>query len=161
MEQRLKQRLVGAAVLVLLAIIFLPMLFEDALEQDRIFDAQPPTFPKQEFEARLRQMQETTAEAGKQALARFKSLPNVPVPSAWAVQAGSFAQAENATLMRDQLRQAGFPAFVEEASGSSKKSLYRVLVGPALEKDKALQWQAELQKTPGLSSFVVSHSLGN
>ncbi len=160
MEQQLKQRIVGAIVLVLLAVIFLPMLFEDALQHDRIFETKAPPFPKRDFEARLRQMQETTLAAGKRAMAEVSPRPSVPIPSAWVVQVGSFSLADNAKLMAEQLRQAGFPAFIDDVPGGAKKNLFRVLVGPALKKGRALQWKAELQKRLGLSGFVIAHAVG-
>ncbi len=160
MEQQLKQRIVGAIVLVLLAVIFLPMLFEDALQHDRIFETKAPPFPKREFEARLRQMQEATLAAGKRAMAQVSPEPSVPIPSAWVVQVGSFSLAGNAKQMVKQLRQAGFPAFIDDAQGASKKNLFRVLIGPALKKGKAKQWKEELQDKLGLSGFVIAHPVG-
>lgn len=156
MESRLKQRLVGAIVVTLLGVIFLPMIFEDALEHDRIFENDPPPFPTRAFESGIAEMQSEVTEASKGELGKIAARPSVPVASAWALQVGSFAQVDNAKLLRDKLRKAGFPAFVE-AGENQQDRLFRVLVGPTLTKDQAVGWQKELQEKLNLDGYVVNH----
>ncbi|MFN3918764.1 MAG: SPOR domain-containing protein [Methylohalobius sp.] len=87
MDIRLKRRLVGAAVLMLLAVIFLPVLFEKGLQDEVNFDL--PTEP-------------------------FVPLQE-PLPSAWVIDLGSFTDQQSAKILQGRLREAGFAAFVDKA----------------------------------------------
>jgi DedD protein len=61
METRLKQRLVGAAVLVILAVIFIPMLLNTSMEQRQVMGkndippqpADMPSAPTEDFSSRI------------------------------------------------------------------------------------------------------------
>lgn len=54
MERRLKERLIGAAVLVLLAVIFIPMLLNDTTQYNsEITGSNIPERPKDEFSSRI------------------------------------------------------------------------------------------------------------
>lgn len=54
----------------------------------------------------------------------------------WVVQVGSFSQKPNAVTLRDRLREAGFTTFMEPAEIQGR-TLYRVRVGPELERSEA------------------------
>ncbi len=56
--------------------------------------------------------------------------------SAWVVQVGSFSKLENAKKVEQDLQKGGFPAFVENVELNGKV-LYRVLVGPEVDKKRA------------------------
>jgi DedD protein len=60
----------------------------------------------------------------------------------WFVQIGSFAQAANAQRVAQALRDKGFAVIVLPPAGS--KALLRVRVGPARDRDAALQLQQRL-----------------
>ncbi|GAB4353158.1 MAG: hypothetical protein Kow0060_03390 [Methylohalobius crimeensis] len=139
MDLRLKRRLVGAAVLVLLAVIFLPMMFEDALRDESDFSPPLTELPLAE-EPSLPQV----------------STSQVPLPADWAVQVGSFSQADNADSLQNRLRQAGFAAFIEKVK-AEEGVMYRVRVGPYLDKDKAEAMAAEIKQRLALDGFVVPH----
>lgn len=54
MERRLKERLIGAAVLVMLAVIFIPMILDNSVETDTsISGSNIPERPKSEFSSRV------------------------------------------------------------------------------------------------------------
>ena len=68
MERRLKERLIGAAVLVLLAVIFIPMLLNDTTEYNsEITSTNIPSRPEDEFSSRVVPLNHTPPEQ-KQAL---------------------------------------------------------------------------------------------
>ena len=75
---------------------------------------------------------------------------------AWAVQVGSFSNSDNALKMRDKLRQAGFPRFVEEVKVSGKAT-YRVRVGPTLERGDAEAMMDKLAASQQLKGIVLRH----
>lgn len=53
MEQKLKERLVGAAVLVAIAVIFIPIILNDAPETDSISGTNIPEKPETNFNSRI------------------------------------------------------------------------------------------------------------
>ncbi|MFT7458394.1 MAG: DedD protein, partial [Planctomycetota bacterium] len=60
MERRLKERLIGAAVLVMLAVIFIPMILDDSSETDvTITETNIPTRPGDDFNSRIVPLQES------------------------------------------------------------------------------------------------------
>lgn len=64
MEEGLKQRLVGAAVLVLLAVIFVPMLLESDPEPEEVgFDLGTPSSPDSGFSSRIIPLEEPSEAA--------------------------------------------------------------------------------------------------
>lgn len=65
--------------------------------------------------------------------------------TAWIIQLGSFSSEQNALALRDQLRAKGYTAFVEKIkSGGSQ--LFRVRVGPELERARADALRDKLEK---------------
>ncbi|BCX83004.1 DedD protein [Methylomarinovum caldicuralii] len=141
MDLQLKRRLVGGAVLVFLAVIFLPMLFEDGLRSPSPFD---------------RTMPEPPAPGEAPARIVVPDRPHLPLSSGWAVQVGSFSSAANADALVARLRQAGFPAYVARLDRAGE-SLYRVRVGPVLRREEAETLARRLRERFGLKGFVVSH----
>lgn len=67
----------------------------------------------------------------------------------WVVQVGSFSVQTNAYRLRDQLREAGYAAFVQ-AFKHNDRALYRVKVGPELRKAAA-----EQQKESIMAGFDI------
>jgi len=63
-----------------------------------------------------------------------------PELSRWTIQAGTFSKKENAVSLMETLRKQGLPVTVEATRGG----LYRLKVGPALEKKRALEMKAKL-----------------
>jgi len=74
--------------------------------------------------------------------------------SAWAIQLGSFSQAENAIGLRDRLRQQGYTAFVQSAA-SDEGTVTRVFVGPEIRRDRAEAARQRLQSELDLNAIVV------
>lgn len=79
-------------------------------------------------------------------------VPAAPAPSkdrmnitAWIIQLGSFSSEQNALALRDQLRAKGYTAFVEKIK-SGDSQLFRVRVGPELERARADALRDKLEK---------------
>ena len=79
--------------------------------------------------------------------------------SAWAVQLGSFSNAQNAITLRDKLRAQGYTAFVESAPGGGT-SMTRVYVGPELVRSRAVQVLEKLRTETRLKGIVVRYPSG-
>jgi len=172
MDERLKQRLVGAAVLVLAAVIFVPMLLDqgdgDPQQPARIIPEPRPAFspPSLPEDASARSVpldsNRTAAVPAPAAPAvekppaktAKKLAPVAPaatsVKSGFAVQVGSFAKASNARGLRDKLVARGYTAFVK-GSGS----VTRVYVGPQSSRAKADKMLKKLLAELQLKGIVV------
>ena len=197
MEQRVKQRLVGAIILIALGVIFIPMLLKGPVEGDRagipveipppsqvravpnIPDADTLNAPSRGQQLAERPRPEPVAR-GKPAVASRPSSAPVDEPdsssaaseaavpagdatvndaaqastSAWAVQTGSFQDRGNARALRQELRESGFSAYIEQTRYRNKP-LYRVRVGPVVGRGKAEQLAARLHEERGIKGLVV------
>lgn len=168
MQLKLKQRLVGATVFSALAVIFLPMFFDPTVNSPDRNDFSIPEFPT-DFEQNALPIpnQFSTTEKTLERLPEIKSAidlgrdvkrPNKAgrSPTAWVVQAGSFKQEANANAIRDKLRKSGYPAFVETVDGQSTP-LFRVRIGPELDRERAERQLAKLEETFAIKGMVVSY----
>jgi cell division septation protein DedD len=154
MEPALKQRLIGAAVLVALAVIFLPMLIKGPAPESGASDVPLtlPDAPKGQFETRelpLVAPGETPkgGAVGMDASADGAALPTVDTsatttpaataamqPAAtgggdYAVSFGSYASAADAQRVVKALQNAQLPGY-QEAVDNGGRTLYRVRIGP-------------------------------
>ncbi len=184
-KSRLKQRIVGAIVLVALAVIFIPMILDGGRDELPIFTTNIP--PQPEAMKPLQDMQlPKTAEpppAVVSPMARIpidehspKELPASPPtplpdtksevsdakpatgeePKAWVVQVGSFGNRENALRMRDKLRDKHFAVFVERVT-TKEGDVFRVRVGPEIRKTTAETMRDKLKRELKLDGVVMGH----
>ncbi len=75
---------------------------------------------------------------------------------AWVVQLASLSRESNAVVLRDRLRRAGFKAFVERVRVNGKP-VFRVRVGPELDRDRAEALRRRLQQTRNLHGIVLTY----
>ncbi len=157
MEPALKQRLIGATVLVALAVIFLPMLIKGPAPESGASDVplKLPDAPQGEFETRelplvtpgqapqggavgmdagdADRLPTVDTTNGATAAASPTDTTPAPVGTAggdFAVSFGSYASAADADRVVKALASAQLPAFQEAAPGSAGRTLYRVRIGP-------------------------------
>ena len=168
MDTKLKQRLIGGAVLIALAVIFLPMLVHGPAPDSGVGDVSTrvPDAPAGKFETRELQLgpaagqtalpapaasavapAEPSAaanEAAADAPARAAAVPADPDVAAgqWAVSFGAYASTRDADAVLSRLRQAGLEGFKEEAQLNGRQA-WRVRVGPY--PDRALAEAGRLQ----------------
>lgn len=181
-KERIKQRLVGAVVLVALGVIFIPMILSGDRE-----DAMPPfgsNIPEQPRElTRLKKMEmppapsepevpppsavpideHTPADSEPEVAAKAPDAEPDPgesaaadTPPAWVVQVASFSNRNNALSLRKQLQDKQFNAFVEKVATDSG-TLYRVRVGPQARREVAEQQQQRIAKAFDLEGVVMRH----
>lgn len=212
MEHTVKQRVVGAVVLVALAVIFIPVFLEGPEEQGAPRDLELPQEMEDLREGRIEPLEplelppetvttvviegsgEKTSEAGaveepapmepQPAVKPEAPEPAAPVAdsgpdaapeaepepspaaaaapseaapkSGWAVQVGAFGSQDNAIALRDRLRKAGFTAYVEKAQLASG-TLYRVRIGPEIERADADALLEKLTRETGVKGKVMPH----
>ena len=155
MEPALKQRLIGAAVLVAVAVIFLPMLIKGPAPESGVSDISLdlPGAPKSGFETRELPLVTPAGRGGASVTgtdlppANPDALPTVDTRAArddpsvtgmapagvaagnYAVGFGSYASQSDAQRVVDALRAAGLPGY-QEAVTSKGRNLHRVRIGP-------------------------------
>ena len=176
MDERLKRRLVGAAVLVLAAVVFVPMLLDQGggapQQSPRMVPSPPPrivpTQPPDDADARVVPLNRNPpvaapvpaeaappkpAPAEDKPAARTTTAPAPGAPSGFAVQLGSFSKADNARGLRDKLVARGYKAFVK-----SSGSVSRVYVGPQRNRAEAEKMLKKLRTDTKLKGIVVNFS---
>ena len=148
MEPALKQRLIGAAVLVAIAVIFLPMLIKGPAPESGISDVplDIPDTPQGQFETRELPLVTPSAHAGGSVTGMEPEpveggLPTVdtragsgmfPAATAgggYAVSFGSYATAADAQRVVDALLASQLPGYQETAMHDGR-TLHRVRIGP-------------------------------
>lgn len=184
-DRKAKQRLVGAIVIVSLAVIFIPMLLntEDNVnplligsnipEQPdhsvEIIPLTPPqprpeqrpitVIPVDEQSAETTTEPETTQPAASETQASNQAATEASPDtnlSGWVVQLGSFAKKRNALELRDKARANGFAAFVE-AYSTANGQRYRVRVGPELTVENANKVKQDIKNKMGIDGLVLRH----
>ncbi|MGI9301196.1 MAG: SPOR domain-containing protein [Gammaproteobacteria bacterium] len=198
MDLSLKQRLIGGAVIVALAVIFVPMLLDGSGQREQTtvnieippepaftFEQQQPsvggasgsqepavakplpepggsgshTTPPAPVVTPEPQPEQTAAaapETAPETPARAAPAPATGGAGSWVVQVGSFSKQNNAIVLNDKLRAAGFKSFVEP-NGEGEQKVYRVKVGPEAGRDGAKALEARLLAEHKLKGIVVSH----
>ena len=196
----MRERLIGAIVLVCLAVIFVPMLFETPTESDdhRISATNIPEFPaafdskrlplpeppekrkpvcseRTEYaggslclEERSRSTAAGAPKPAEPALRQHAGAPAAEQPagdaqkaaaaalSAWVIQVGSFTQEANARTLQEQLRAGKFPAFIETVK-SADGTIYRVRVGPELDRGRAEKSRDRIARALGLKGILMPY----
>ncbi len=197
MDQSLKQRLVGVVVITALAAIFVPMLFDDPVEDrdQTISELGIPPSPVASYEQDIEPAQTSVEEVlelpepdyvlaesdleevniqpepaakqqqpvpaqvkppSKQTSSKPVNRQPPPALVRWVIQVGSFSEQKNADALKDKLIKQGFNAFVDTVETKQNKTLYRVKVGPELDKQRAEQTQAKLKKLNKIKSILKS-----
>jgi DedD protein len=214
-NERTRNRVVGAVILVSLAAIFLPMLLDgEGLERrevprmpagdlrstpsDEIIDPADEDWAFVDEARRQRDRAEPLdgrpvhlpapgtggrdgAEAGETAAAADSDAAAEPggegtvdvpgpdagldtaladdgMPLAWSVQLATFASRDNARALRERLLDDGYEAYLIPAR-EAERTLYRVAIGPRLDRNAAARLEAELEQRYELDGLVVQFSL--
>ena len=184
-EGLLKQRLVGAIVLVALAVIFIPMLLSGGREMEMpVFGSNVP-----DRSAEIKNIEHIDIEQIQKTQPRAVNPKRIPIAeglpepeivkekksiidtivklteedkpvikeTVWAVQVGSFNNRKNALGLKEKLRKKKVHAFVERIM-KDNKATYRVRVGPEATQKKAEALKEQLLKEFKLKGLVVKHS---
>ncbi|PCH59196.1 MAG: hypothetical protein COC19_07415 [SAR86 cluster bacterium] len=85
---------------------------------------------------------------------RITSLDEKGLPQAWSVRLGAYSDTDNANKLVEQLKAAGFKAYIREIV-SGQGMLTGVFVGPWVERSKVDQYQQQLQQQFPPAGIVV------
>lgn len=174
MKEETRYRVTGSLFLLALAVIFLPMLFDGAglptvelppvetvpvAEVEPVAEPEPPPADLVERVEELRDQidadgfdTDTRTQVGEPVLSEVG-----PETRAWAVQLASFADVENAKLLRSQLQQDGYEAFLSTIrTGDDVRT--RVAVGPLQSRAEAATLQAQLSTRYRVNARLMAFS---
>lgn len=195
MNDILKQRLVGALILVALGVVFWPIIFVEPGERSspgRVEIPPPPLIdtspieppgdgelrasPEVEPEAGMAQVEETPlAEGVLDANAPVPSAASTPEPGArstpprkpaldssglpvgWILQVATVSNPVKADELRDKLLASGEKAYVKKLE-TGGKVLYRVSVGPNVERAQLEKIQPQIDARFGVKSLLVRYT---
>ena len=178
LDKGLKQRMVGALVLLALAVIFLPMLFSrqdetpavvvDApampiapsapvaepqpviVPEPQVFDEPEPAEPAVEPVQPVASAAPVSATPAPPASSPSKRLDGNGLPISWSVQLASLSSRTGAETLQKTLRSQGYNAYIRSVDGMN-----RVFVGPLIERNEADRVRDQLNRQHKLNGFVV------
>ena len=190
METTLKQRLIGAVVIIALAVIFVPIILDGSGQQKSVaVNMEAPPVPKFTFKSDLPDpkkldelpvLEKPNDAPAKQAVVTEHSTPQDPPantakpiakvidatsnhirPNAalntWGVQVAAFSEKAKALVLQEKLLAYNYPAFIEKSTKDAK-ALYRVKIGPMLNKEDAEKLRDKIKQEHALSgSFLIRH----
>ena len=92
--------------------------------------------------------------------ARFKPKPTSTQSTQtsmkrWVIQLASFGEQPNAIEFRDKLRDKGFTAYID-ANKSGSKTIYRIKVGPELNKSRALKNKRRIERLYNINGLLLA-----
>ena len=162
MEAPLKQRIVGAIVLVTLGVIFIPALLDGSGYKSRqvqdIEIKEKPDFPplsSKSVEPIPTPIDDIRKQQSKVLAADPKKPDKQPIKS-FALQVGTFDSDDNAIKLQKQLQEAGYTTFIHKSESKGKTS-YKVRIGPELERSKLDKIKASIKKSHKIDGYVVNH----
>jgi DedD protein len=163
MEAPLQQRIVGAIVLVTLGVIFIPALLDGsgykARQVQDIRVKEKPRLPplSQKTVAAVETPLDKIEDKQQKALASDPNKPDEKKPiKSFALQTGTFDTYENAEVLRDKLRKAGYTTFIHKSTAKGKTS-YKVRIGPDVDYDALDKVKAKLKKTHKIDGYIVNY----
>jgi DedD protein len=145
LEERLKQRMIGAAVLVALVVIFVPMLIDEPEESKFITEHKIPQKPPALIkptpqilppEPKAAEVPVEVPKPPPEPIAKVEKKPSPEKterksPTSWMVQVASLTVKKNAEKLVSDLRKADMPAHLERVSVDGKQH-FRIRVGPVV-----------------------------
>ena len=171
--ERTRYRITGGVLLIAMAIVILPMLFDGSGIKSPVapvLPAAPPVAAPQvaplasndlagadALRERIDDEGVDHASAtllGDPVLAPADRAAASVLPQAWGIQVASFSARANAIVLRDQLRTDGYQAVLSEVKGLTGTST-RVAIGPMVDRSDAVRLERELEKRYGMDAIIV------
>ena len=179
LDERLKQRLLGGAVLVALVVIFVPMLIDEPVDSKLVSDHRIPPKPK-EIEKPMpsilppppatkeappaiaekppvKKSPARAPETSRNSASKPAAQSERQSPAAWIIQVVSLTKKENAQKLVADLRKAELPAQMQTVAVDGKRH-YRVRVGPEVNHQTALKMAERITQEFKLKPKVLHYS---
>lgn len=169
MDDGLKQRLIGAFVLLALGVIFIPVLFDREKIEPVDKRTQIPLAPLVEsivIERAVAPEVEHAAEPAEEMFIPDESevettkleveptFDSNGVPNSWVVQVASFRVEKHAEELRDILIKDGYAAYLRNVS-TERGEMTRLYVGPKFDKNILVGQKKEIEKEHKLSAIIL------
>ena len=174
MDVKLKQRLIGAIVLVSIAIIVLPLILDGSEEERLRIQSKIPEPPEIDLEEltvndvarKIKQMEKASEARLPQEVVDETDYIDHPdfvldknnLPVSWSLQIGSFESQENAKRLLEKLRGNNYRAYILYARTNEGKR-YRVFVGPSSSKVTLIDTMALIESDFGLTGRIVRYKI--
>ena len=183
MDQQLKERLIGAIVLVSFAVIFIPMFFTGTTDSV-LKNKENVSIPKElEFVSKLKPMTGTATDSNikniefapvvEESLAPVVEESLAPVVEEipfnqemlknnavgqmnWVVQVGSFSSKDNAEKLNQKVKKAGFRSFVNPIT-QNNKIMYQVCSGPEYNETDAMNLLKGIKNKMKLNGIIKKY----
>lgn len=156
MERRYKERIFGGVVLLSLAVIVIPMILDaPGPHQLNLEKNLPNPFDAVNKEKLKREINHFTQKQPTHVTpVQGPVTQDAPfeLGKAWVIQLAAFANPQNASKLKKELVQKGYPVYLH--SPTDNPTLTQVMVGPYIEKAKLEKLQATLNKRFKLSGVV-------
>lgn len=173
MDDGLKQRLVGAIVLLALAVIFVPVLFDRERMEPIDTQTQIPPPPEIEVVQLPKPSSPEWVEPAPEPQSMFtpaedQAVPSAPEPAteeplaegkSWVLQVASFRSEEHAEGLRRRLVDMGYPAYTRRVSFKNG-DITRVYVGPKLDKPALLEIKKTIDQRLKVESLLLEFKSG-
>jgi DedD protein len=155
--------MVGAAVLVALGVIFIPLLLDGsgrvkwapAIPDIPVQPNLPEPLPIDETPIVLLGGTKSITDE-KEPTGQVTSAANTENLSAWVVQVGSFNKKNNALQLMKELQAGGFKAFVEPVNIATGVS-HRVRIGPEMTRVKATRTRDQIAREYSREGVVMPY----
>lgn len=172
MEEKSKHRLVGAIVLISIAIIFLPsLIYRDDTTQEIVVRPQTPIPPAPAREPIIIppmpeppqplpesqpafEPKEPVVEASPPPEPSSPRLTETGVPEGWLIQVASLSLKKSAEVLVSRLKADDYSAYWELAK-TEQGERYRVFVGPQIDKARAEKMKAAIDKSYKVTSRLL------
>lgn len=174
----MKPRLLGAVIILAIASIALPVLFQNPVKYPDVPDFVIPPEPAmpdlssakvpEQYEALKKRLKENPVEQKVDKSAEFEqdnqnadegltfNLDTDKLPVAWSIRLATFKNYDNASSLRQKLREAGFKVYTRRSSNSSGDWV-QVLVGPVLGRAEVEKLKLNLSKRYKLEGVVTRY----
>lgn len=157
MDKELKQRILGAIVLVALGVIFIPALLDGAgyrsREKQTIEIPPPPKFPPLS-QTTLKPVPTPVDNKIKQVEMQQKKQEKTPIQS-FTLQVGIFSTKTSAEKFAKTLKKEGH-VYVDDTVVDGKK-VYRVRIGPEIDRARLEKLKDKLNSERKIKSFVTTY----
>ncbi|MBA4501888.1 SPOR domain-containing protein [Marinobacterium marinum] len=178
MTEQQKKRLVGAAAVIVSAVILFPLLLDGSGYRERHLPERMPAAPALPDVVDIAPSKPVLADSAEpaplaapavvevpasalqpaveQAQPRIEATKDTPVldqqqvPVAWTLQLASFRDEANARSLRKELVDAGYKVYIRNGP-----DMVRVFVGPDLQRSRLEQLQTRLKRDYSLEGMIV------
>jgi DedD protein len=178
MTEQQKKRLVGAAAVIVSAVILFPLLLDGSGYRERHLQERIPPSPTMPDPVDILPGRESLPDTAQPADPAAPAVVKVPAPSlrsaverakpeidavsdtpaldqqqvpvAWTLQLASFRDEANARSLRKELVDAGYKVYIRNGP-----DMVRVFVGPDLQRSRLEQLQARLKRDYSLEGMIV------